>query len=92
MAYHIINSDLGHTCSKQQLDKTWKITFDSLFRKSDERERKKKTRMTIAKLFAFYANANIQLLDDLYQCRSSLKLESSYFLFFLEKKNQKLET
>ena len=44
--------------SKQQLDKTFKITFASLSRKSDENEKKKKkSRMAIAKLFAFYANA-----------------------------------
>ena len=44
-AYHIINSDPGHTRSKQQLDKTLKITFASLSRKSDEKEKKiKKTR------------------------------------------------
>ena len=42
MAYHIINSDLGHTCSKQQFHKTLKITFASLSRKSDKKEKKKK--------------------------------------------------
>ena len=41
-AYHITHSDPGHTCSKQQLDKTLKITFTSLSRKSDEKEKKKK--------------------------------------------------
>ena len=41
-AYHIINSDPGHMHSKQQLDKTFKITFASLSRKSDENEKKKK--------------------------------------------------
>ena len=61
-AYHIINSDPGHTRSKQQLDKTLKITFASLSRKSDEKEKKKKkqTRMAIAKLFAFHANAKMK--------------------------------
>ena len=61
-------SDPGHTRSKQQLDKTLKITFASLSRKSDEKVKKKKkkqrtttkktkqTRMAIAELFAFYAN------------------------------------
>ena len=44
--------------SKQQLDKTLKITFASLSRKSDEKENKKKqTRTATAKLFAFNANA-----------------------------------
>ena len=58
MVYHIINFDPGHTHSKQQLDKTLKITFTSLSRKRDEKEKKrKKTGMAIAKLFAFYANA-----------------------------------
>ena len=57
-AYHFINSDPDHTCSKQELDKTLKITFASLARKSDEKEKKKKkTSMAIGKLFAFYANA-----------------------------------
>ena len=41
-AYHIIHSNLGHTRSKQQLNKTLKITFASLSRKSDEKENKKK--------------------------------------------------
>ena len=41
-AYHIINSDLGQTRSKQQLDKTLEITFASQSRKSDEKEKKKK--------------------------------------------------
>ena len=64
-AYHIVNSNPGHTRSKQQLDKTLKVTFASLSRKSDEKEKmkkrkkKKKTRMAIAKLFAFHANAVI---------------------------------
>ena len=62
MAYHFINSDPGHTRSKQQLDKTSKINFASLPRKSDKKEKKKKTtqtRMAIAKLFEFHANAII---------------------------------
>ena len=60
-AYHTINSDPGHTGSKQQLDKTLKINFASLSRKGDEKEKRKKneTRMTIAKLLAFHANAII---------------------------------
>ena len=41
-AYHIINSDPGHTRSKQELDKTLKITFASLSRKSDKKEKRKK--------------------------------------------------
>ena len=41
-AYHIINTDPGHTRSKQQLDKSLKTTFASLSRKSDEKEKKKK--------------------------------------------------
>ena len=41
-AYYMINSDPGHTHSNQQLDKTSKITFVSLSRKSDEKEKKKK--------------------------------------------------
>ena len=61
MAYHFINSDPGHTRSKQQLDKTSKINFASLPRKSDKKEKKKnkQTRMAIAKLFEFHANAII---------------------------------
>ena len=42
MAYHIVNSDPGHTRSKQQLDKTLKITFASLSKSTDEREKEKK--------------------------------------------------
>ena len=41
-AYHIINSNPGHTRSKQQRDKTSKITFASLSRKSDQKEKKMK--------------------------------------------------
>ena len=47
--YHIINSNPGHTRSKQQLGKTLIITFASLSRKSNEKEKKKKTRMAIEK-------------------------------------------
>ena len=39
-SYHIINSGPGHTRSKQQLGKTLKMTFASLSRKSDEKEKK----------------------------------------------------
>ena len=42
IAYHIINSDPGHTRLKQQMDKTLKITFASLSRKKVEKENKKK--------------------------------------------------
>ena len=46
----------------QQLDKILKKTFASVSRKSDEKEKmKKKTRMAIAKLFAFHANAISQM-------------------------------
>ena len=41
-AYHIINSDPGHTRSKQQLDKTLEITFASLSKSTDEKEKEKK--------------------------------------------------
>ena len=59
-AYHIINSDPGHAHLKQHLDKILKITFAILSRKSNEKEKKKKkTRMEIAKLFAFHSNAII---------------------------------
>ena len=51
------NSDPGDMRLKQQLDKTLKITFASLSRKSDEKENKKKNKMVIAKLFAFHENA-----------------------------------
>ena len=42
MGYHIINSDPGHTHSKQQLDKYLKITFTSLSKSSDEKKKEKK--------------------------------------------------
>ena len=41
-AYHIINSDPCHTRSKQQLDKTLKITFVQKHWWEGEREKKKK--------------------------------------------------
>ena len=37
-----INSDPGHTRSKQELDKTLKITFISLSKSTDEKENEKK--------------------------------------------------
>ena len=62
---YIVNSNPGHTRSKQQLDKTLKIAYASLSRKSDEKEKKKKNNtMAIVKLFAFHANAKmIELLS-----------------------------
>ena len=72
MAYHIVNSDPGHTRSKQQLDKTLKITFASLSKSTDEKEKEKKKerqlqsvmrytqtqqRKAIAKRYALHANA-----------------------------------
>ena len=59
-AYHIINSDPGHTRSKQQLDKTLKITFASLSRKSDQKEKKgKKTRSQWRlKSYLYYGNSS----------------------------------
>ena len=44
-AYHIINSDPGHTRSEQQLNKTLKITVANLSRKSDEKGKKKKKKL-----------------------------------------------
>ena len=41
--YHIINSDPGHTRSKQQLDKTLKITFTSTSKNTAEKEKEKYT-------------------------------------------------
>ena len=41
-AYCIVNSNPGHTCSKQQLDKTYKITFTSLSKSTDEKEKEEK--------------------------------------------------
>ena len=40
-AYHIINSDPGHTHSKQQLDKHFKITFTSPSKGTDDKEKEK---------------------------------------------------
>ena len=55
-ADHIINSDPGHTLSKQQLDKYLKKNFASSFKSTDEKETKKKKRKAIAKNFALHAN------------------------------------
>ena len=60
-AYHIINSNPGHTCSKQQLDKYLKITFVSPSKSTDEKEKKKKKkRKAIAKCFALNPNGIIK--------------------------------
>ena len=42
MAYHIVDSDLGHTHSKQQLDKNLKIHFASPSKSTDKKEEEKK--------------------------------------------------
>ena len=52
-AYHIINSDHGHTRSKQQLYKTLEITFANLSRKSDEKTKKKKKKKLVWQLQSF---------------------------------------
>ena len=57
---YINNSDPGHSSLKQQLEKNLKIIFDSPFRKSIEKQKVKKTGMTIAKVFPLYANVIIQ--------------------------------
>ena len=61
-AYDIVNSDPGHTRSKQQLDKTLKITFASLSKSTDEKEKqkkkKKKKRKAIAKRYAVPAKSS----------------------------------
>ena len=62
-AYHIINSDPGHTQSNQQLDKNLKITFAIPPKSADEnekgreREREREKKKPIAKPFALCANA-----------------------------------
>ena len=55
-AYYIINSDPGHTRSNQELDKTLKITFVSLSKSTDGKEKEKK-REAIPKRYALRANA-----------------------------------
>ena len=57
---YINNSDPGHSSLKQQLEKNLKIIFDSPSRKSIEKQKVKKTGMTIAKVFPLYANVIIQ--------------------------------
>ena len=62
-AYHIINTDPGHTHSKEQLDQTLKITFASLPKSTDKKKKeKKKKRKAIAKCYMLHANAKIVLL------------------------------
>ena len=56
-AHHIVNSDPGHTRSKQQLNKTLKVTFASLSKSTDKKEKEKKKRKAIAKRYALHANA-----------------------------------
>ena len=43
IAYHIIDSDPGHTRSKQQLDKNFKITFTRPSKNTAEKENKNNT-------------------------------------------------
>ena len=70
-AYHIINSDPGHTRSKQQLEKNFENNFCQSVQEKEKKEKKlewqlqsflrftqtQKTRMATAKLFEFHANA-----------------------------------
>ena len=56
-AYHIVNSDPGHTRPKQQLDKTLKIIFASVSKSTDEKGKHTKKRKTIAKRHALHTNA-----------------------------------
>ena len=53
MVYHIINSDSGHTRSKQRLDKYLKIPFASPFKSTDENEKDKNKRKSIANLLGW---------------------------------------
>ena len=80
------NSDPGHSSLKQQLEKNLKIIFDS---PSVEKQKAKKTGMTIAKVFALYANVIIQsgfwklkdnniLLNHLRSVSPSSKTQSEY--------------
>ena len=50
-SYRIINSDLGHTRSEQQLDKALKITFASPSKSTDEKE-KEREKIYFRKKFA----------------------------------------
>ena len=52
-AHHIINSDPGHTRSKQHLDKTSKITFTSPSKNTAEKEKTKT--LAITKRYALKA-------------------------------------
>ena len=63
MAYHIINSDPGHTRWKQRWDKYVKITFASPSKSIDEKEKEKKKTKFIAKRFALHANTIIKIIN-----------------------------
>ena len=54
--YHMINSDPDRTRSKQQFQKNLKMTFASLSKSTDKKEKEEK-RKAIAKCFALQANA-----------------------------------
>ena len=56
---NIINSDPGRTHSKQQLHKFLKITFASLSKNTDEKEKKKeKKRKAVAKQADVFLGVN----------------------------------
>ena len=58
-AYYINSSNLDHTCLKQQLERSLKMTFASPSRKGDEKKKKRrKTWMTIAKLKVTHKRSN----------------------------------
>ena len=48
--------NLGHTYLQEQLTKSISNPFANLSRKGDKKDREKKIRITIAKLFVFQAN------------------------------------
>ena len=58
--YHIINSDPGHTHSKQQSSKYLKTTLSVLSKSTNEKENEKKKRKGNCKRFALYAKRNYQ--------------------------------
>ena len=67
-SYHITNSDPGHTRLKQQLEKKFKITFVSPFKKSDEKEKEKGNYNINCKAFCVarkrIKQVNISLFDN----------------------------
>ena len=60
MAYHINDSDPGHTCLEQQLKKNVKVTFASFSEKGKEKKKEQEKQKDNCKAFCVTCRRNKQ--------------------------------